>query len=244
MGGAGELETTYQSWRSAKAGSDEERRLMDSLLLLCAVQIRRVVSKVSASVNAENAKSDLEDSCGNAMLKLYKTLLRWGSTSSDERPEALKPYINQIARNVFHDQMRESHPSWFTLAGKVLWRLRHSTRFVVLDEEEHRLCALTETAAKEPQTDRQQLERECASLREQRDWSRAPLEELLEALLSAAGHPLPFDTVVDLAMRCTGEERTFRSLDEEVASGLALVEVLPNPGANPEQETRDAELLQ
>ena len=244
MANSGDLETTYHSWMSAEPGSDGERRLMDSLLPLCAVQIRRVVSKVSASANVENAKSDLEDSCGNAMLKLYTTLLRWRSTSSNERPVALTPYVNQIARNVFHDHMRKSYPSWFALAGKVLWRLRHSTRFVLSDEGECRLCALTETAAKEPQTDRQRLDLLSASFRKKRDWSRAPLEELLEALLSAVGHPLPFDTVVDLAMRCTGEERTMRSLDEEVAPGLALVETLSHASANPEQDTKDAELLQ
>lgn len=61
MASSGELQMTYQSWTLAEAGSDEERRLMDMLLLLCAVQIRRVVSKVSASANADNARSDRED---------------------------------------------------------------------------------------------------------------------------------------------------------------------------------------
>jgi DNA-directed RNA polymerase specialized sigma24 family protein len=217
--------------------------LMDSLLMVCAVQIRRVVSKVSVSAYAANAQSDLEDCCGNAMLNLYKALLRWKSESNDERPVALKPYVNQIARNVFHDQMRESHPTWFKLASKVLLRLRNSGRFVVTDEEENRLCALTETAAKEPLFDRQQLGAVSAGLRRERDWSREPLEELLEALLSAAGHPLPFDTVVDLALRCTGEERGVRSLDEEIVDGVPLGETISHGGGDPEQETREAELL-
>jgi len=243
MASSGELETTYQSWKSAEAGSDEERKQMDALLLLSADQIRRVVSKVSASANAQNPKSDLEDACGNAMLRLYRALLRWRIMSSDERPVALKPYLNQIARNVFHDQMRESHPVRFSLAGKILWKLRNSPRFVISDEEDYRLCALTETAAKEPVTDRLQLDQLLASLRQERDWSRAPLEEMLEAVLSAAGHPLPFDSLVDLAMRCSGEEHSVRSLDEEVSPGLALIEMLSHTGETPEQETRDAELL-
>jgi DNA-directed RNA polymerase specialized sigma24 family protein len=238
-----DLEDAYNSWVSSLAGSGDEPQRLDALLLRATVQIRRVLSRLAATVTARCDKADLEDAGGNAILKLYRILLRWQSASAGERPQAFRPYLNQIARNVFQDLMRKQNPSWFTMAGKVQWKLRHSARFVLTEEDEFRLCALTETQAAKPESDRQKLEVGTAAVRKERDWSRVPLEELLEALLTAIRQPVPFDALVDLSLRCTGAERSVESLDEELTSGLSLLEVLVDGASNPEQDLQDAQLL-
>ena len=146
MASSNELEVSYQRWNAANVAGNDEQQLLDLLLLQARTQIRRVVTKVSAGVASRLERSDLEDVCGNAMLTFYRMLLRWRGDESAERPQVLKPYVNQVARNAFHDLMRQRHPSWFSMAGKVLWKLRHRNQFVVSEQDDRKLCALPHTA--------------------------------------------------------------------------------------------------
>ena len=243
MASSNELEVSYQRWNAANVADNDEQQLLDLLLLQARTQIRRVVTKVSAGVASRLERSDLEDVCGNAMLTFYRMLLRWRGEKSAERPQVLKPYVNQVARNAFHDLMRQRHPSWFSMAGKVLWKLRHRNQFVVLEQDDRKLCALPHTARNDPETDLKQMEAAMATMRREKDWGREALEDLLEALLTTVDRPVPFDALVGLCVQCSGGERSTRSLSEEIGPDLWLGDTLADDAPDPEQQAREAEVL-
>ena len=213
-------EVLLSSWLS-ESDSERARGMLEALVLRHAEPvIRRIVFYKLASRGGSGSgaiqKADVEDVCGTALYNLVARLARMKASGADTTVQNFTGYAATTAYNACHEFFRARKPAWLGLAMRIRYLSTHAPEFAVWETTDgQELCGFVCDRGLPPLSERTALNEASGKLRCSVDPSRLALKELVQAIFKAAGAPLPFDELVDVAAEWSGtREAQMRSVDD------------------------------
>jgi DNA-directed RNA polymerase specialized sigma24 family protein len=171
--------------------------------------VRRIVGFKLATYGESSGgglpRADVDDVSQNALYHLLARLdrLKYGEGCTVLRD--FTAYAAVTAYNACNEYFRSRRPAWLSLSMKVRYLATHSPKFALWDTAEAReACGLATDRGREPLADAGMLSRACEAMRRRVDASRLTTAELMDHLLSAAGRPILFELLVDMAAELSG----------------------------------------
>jgi hypothetical protein len=136
---------------------------------------------------------DLEDISSQAALKLIRKV-RAAAMYEEHAIKVLEDYLATLTYHVLYDFRRHRYPERHKLKRNLRYLLTHDAAFALWETAESTVAGLSAWKGRAPRlTDLTRF----SAVPAMREKSRPA--EALKVILSAAGHPLAFDTLVDLA---------------------------------------------
>jgi RNA polymerase sigma factor (sigma-70 family) len=180
---------------------EHARRQLDLLVTQhLAPVVRRIVG-----FKLTQPRSDVEDVSQEALCNVLARLERMKNAGDGAAVRDLASYAAVTAYNACNEYYRSRRPIWLSLSMKVRYMATHSPRFALWRTEDGReACGFAVDRGQEPISDTAALQQGCEELRRRVDASRLSIAELLAELLNAAGRPISFEVLVDLAAELSG----------------------------------------
>lgn len=240
--GAVPPETLLDQWLREP---DKERA---AVLLDCLVSryasplIHRIVRFKLASVGNGYGggiqRADVDDVSSNALYQLLARLERLKSGENQPTVRNFSGYVAVTGYNACNEYFRARKPAWLSLSMKLRYLMTHSSRLALWDTAEgQEVCGFARNRGWAPAPDAPSLAEARAKFRESADPSRLSTGELAEAILHAAGAPLGFDALVEIAADWSGlKEAQLQSLDEDRSEEASPWERLSDSRATPENK--------
>jgi len=197
-----EPETLLEHWLH-QTDPVQSAALLDRLVTgYAAPLVRRIVRFKLASLGSRYGgiqRADVDDVSGNA---LYQLLARLDRLKTGERQNFrnFTGYVAVTAYNACNEYFRAKKPAWLSLGMKLRYVLTHSPRLAIWETADgQEICGFTRARGRAPALDFSALQHARTQLRQSVDPSRMKTSELAEAILHAAGSPIPFDSLVEIA---------------------------------------------
>ena len=238
--GAVPPETLLEQWLH-ESDKDRAAALLDCLVSRYADPlIRRIVSFKLASVGNRYGggiqKADVDDVSSNALCQLLARLDRLKRAESQANVRSFSGYVAVTGYNACNEYFRAKKPAWLSLSMKLRYLMTHSQRLALWDTPDgQEVCGFARNRGRAPAADTAFLADARTKFRQSSDPSRLSTNELAEAILQAAGAPLIFDALVEIAADWSGlKEAQVQSLDEDRQEETKSWERLADPDSSPE----------
>jgi len=156
---------------------------------------------------------ELDDLCGEVVLKLIRKLNQLKATPDEAGIASLRGYVASMAYNESDEYVRRKHPRRFSFKNKVRYLLSHNSQFSLWEDGSGSLvCGLGGWGGTGPSTDSstrlKRIQADADRFIDQRlsgmDIRRVGLDELVEAMLNEAGSPVYLDELVSVAAEMLG----------------------------------------
>ncbi len=212
--------------------------------------VRRIVSFKLASVRGRASggiqQADIDDVCGTALCNLLARLehLKFGENQPAVRK--FSGYVAVTAYNACNEYFRAQKPAWLSLAMKIRYLLTHSSGLALWESDDGKeVCGFAHSSGREPVSDLGPLHDARTGLRQSKDPNRLSLSELTEAILRAAGGPLIFEALVEVAADWSGlKETRLQSLDEDTGQSAKPWEQVPDRQPAPDARLIDRHYIE
>src|SRR5579872_4913858 len=229
---APEPEAILEEWL-AETEQARARELLERLIGRHADPlIRRIVTfkLAPSSTGSGIQRADVEDVCATALCNLMGRLSRLKSSGESAAVRSFSGYAATIAFNACNEYFRARKPAWLILSMKLRYLATHSPQLAIWENGEgQEFCGFARTRGRQAVSDLSGLAEESRKLRQARDPRRLSLGELVEAILNAAGGPMVFEDLVDLAAEWSGVKETrLQSMDVNTDEGVHGWEQVPD----------------
>lgn len=174
---------------------------------------------------------ELDDVCGEVVLKLIRKLNQVKATPEEGGIASLRGYVATMAYNESDEYVRRKHPRRFSFKNKVRYLLSHNSEFSLWEDGSGSLvCGLRGWRGTGPSTDSSNrlkriqadpgrfIDRQLSGM----DIRRVGLDELVREMLNASGSSVYLDELVSVAAEMLGiRDAEIQSTDDmsETSSG-------------------------
>ena len=230
-------ETLLSEWLR-EPDPDRAARLLDGLVRVYAEPlIRRIVSFKMASGSRDGRRiqsADVDDVASNALCNILARLERLRSGESQPAVRSFSGYVAVTAYNACSEYFRSRKPAWLSLSMKLRYLMTHSPQFALWDTAEgQEVCGFAHAQGRPHGS--ASLSQIRDHLPQSADPNRLRTNELAETVLQAAGAPMLFDSLLEIAADWSGlKEAQVQSLEEDSAEEGTLWERMPDTQATAE----------
>jgi DNA-directed RNA polymerase specialized sigma24 family protein len=175
-----------------EADSASEREESLEVILDANVQpiIRRVIARRNSAISVLGAGAE-EDIASTVVLRLLRRLQAM-LVFEEEAIARLDDYVATLTYNTIYDFMRRRYPQRTRLRNRLLYVLQHDSRFLVRTVDDEILCGLRSWGENRPHMDDAVLSELAVPAGA---FDRERPGDALEAILSAVGTPVAFETL-------------------------------------------------
>jgi RNA polymerase sigma factor (sigma-70 family) len=212
--------------------------------------VRRIVSFKLASVRSRSVggiqQADVEDVCSTVLCNLLARLEHVKFGENQPAVRSFSGYVAVTAYNACNEYFRAQKPVHLSFAMKMRYLLTHSPSLALWKTDDGKeICGFRRFRGRDPVSDVGTLHDARTGLRQSKDPSCLSIGELTEAVLRAAGGPLIFEDLVEVAADWSGlKETRVQSLDEDTGKTAQPWEQVPDRQPAPDTQLIDRHYIE